>query len=154
MMAQAAQRDSVKLYTPRLLALSTELARFPLDDRFAHRAEVRSRTCGSTIEIGVDVARDGTVERLGLTASACAIGQSSAAIMALAAQGRSANELVAMEALIQQWLDGGADQSSPLPDWPGFDALEPTLPHKGRHGALMLAWTAMAQALSSGPSSR
>lgn len=153
MMPREAQSATAKLYTPRLLALSTELARFPIDDSFTHRAEARSRTCGSTIELGVDLAPDGTVARLGLAVSACAIGQSSAAILALAAQGRPADDFMAMHEQIGEWLASGEDQPAP-PDWPGFEALEPALPHKGRHGALMLAWSAMAQALSSGQSSR
>jgi hypothetical protein len=41
-----------------------------------------------------------------------------------------------------------------LPDWPGFDALEPARDHTGRHGALLMAWTAMTQALSTCESSR
>jgi NifU-like protein involved in Fe-S cluster formation len=154
MMAQVSRPETAKLYTPQLLALSTELARFPLVDDFAHRAEARSRTCGSTIELGLELDSAGNVGRIGMAVSACAIGQSSAAIMALAAAGRTPEDFAAMQASIERWLASGPDDPAPLPDWPGFDALAPALPHKGRHGALLLAWNAMAEALSSARSSR
>lgn len=133
-----------KLYTPRLLALSAELAAFPLTGPFQHTAETRSRTCGSTLLLGVDTGADGAVERIGMQVSACAIGQSSAAVMAQDAKGRPAGDFTATLASIEQWLAGEA----PLPDWPGFDALEPAREHAGRHGALLLPWKAMAQVLS------
>lgn len=143
MSEQGAQ--STKLYTPRLLSLSAELARFPLTGDFAHKAETRSRTCGSTLLLGVDCDASGLVDRVGMQVTACAVGQSSAAVMAMAAEGKSAQEFDAVLASIEAWLSG----SAPLPDWPGIDALEPAREHAGRHGALLLPWKAMKQALSS-----
>lgn len=143
-----------KLYTPNLLALATQLADYPLDREFAHKAQGRSRTCGSTMEIGVDLDAAGCVARLGLQVSACAVGQSSAAIMAAGAKGRSAEEFIAAREAIAAWLsagsaggEGGEDDPA-LPDWPGLDALKPAREHKGRHGALLLAWDSVTQALS------
>lgn len=149
-----AQEPVAKLYTPALLSLATQLADYPLSGDFAYRAEARSRTCGSTIALGVDLDADGQVKKLGLQVSACAIGQSSAALLAKAAIGRTAEEFAAVQASIEAWLDGASPDTQALPEWPGFEALAPAWPHKGRHGALLLAWTAMTQALSSEPSSR
>ena len=129
------QRSQSKLYTPNLLSLATHLADFPLDKGFGFNAQGRSRTCGSTIDLGVDLDHEGRVIRLGMQVSACAIGQSSAAIMALGAKGRLPSEI------------SGAKG-------PKFEALEPARAHKGRHDALLLAWTAMTQALSTAQSSR
>lgn len=134
-----------KLYTPRLLALSAQLAEFPLSRAYDLRSETRSRTCGSTLELGVDADENGAVQRLGLRVSACAIGQSSAAVMATEAKGRTASDFDRILESIQAWLAGKA----PAPEWPGFDALEPALPHPARHGALLLPWKAMSEALSS-----
>lgn len=144
-MSVQSRASSAKLYTPRLLALSAQLADFPLSGPFEHNAQARSRTCGSVIVLGVDLATDGGVARIGMQVTACAVGQSSAAVMAQDALGRSARDLAATRAGIAAWLAG----EGPLPDWPGFDALEPALLHKGRHGALLLPWNAMTQALSS-----
>ena len=65
----------------------------------------------------------GAVTRIGMQVSACAVGQSSAAV-----------------------LDP--------PDWPGFDALLPAQAHSGRHGALLLPWKAVVEALCSGTANR
>ncbi|WP_298333553.1 iron-sulfur cluster assembly scaffold protein [uncultured Erythrobacter sp.] len=143
-----------KLYTPNLLALSTQLADFPLDKDFAHRAEVRSRTCGSTIEIGVDLAPDGKVSRLGMQISACAVGQSSAAIMALGVRGILPEQIESTKKAIEAWLSSEDADAGLFPDWPRLESLRPAWQHKGRHDALLLAWTAVTQALSSGTLSR
>jgi NifU-like protein involved in Fe-S cluster formation len=132
-----------KLYTTQLLSLATQLGGFPLDDDLPYTAEERSRTCGSTIAIGLSLDQYGSVDRVGLRVSACAIGQASAAILALSAKGRRATDLAAMEPAITRWLAG----QGPLPDWPGFADLEPALPHMGRHAALILPWKGARQAL-------
>lgn len=138
-----------KLYTPRLLSLSAELAEFALAGPYHHTAEVRSRTCGSTLALGVDLDSAGRVERIGMQVAACAVGQSSAATMALGAKGRTSADFRAAHDAIEDWL--GAEGA--LPDWPGFDALEAARAHPGRHGALLLPWKAMVQALSQSPRS-
>jgi len=137
-------RTGPKLYTPRLLALSAQLAEYPLREDFALTGTARSRTCGSTLEVGCDLDDEGRVERIGCRVTACAVGQSSAAIMAGAARGRTAAEFVATLAATEKWLAG----EGAAPDWPGFDAIEAALPHSGRHGALLLPWKAMEDALS------
>ncbi len=136
--------STAKLYTPRLLSLSAQLAAFPLIGDFQKTAEVRSRTCGSTITLGINLDAGGRITKIGMLVSACAIGQSSAAVLAMAAEGRSAHDFAQAHGDIEQWLSG---EGAP-PEWPGFDALEPALPHPGRHGALMLPWQAVMQAFS------
>ena len=148
------QRSQSKLYTPNLLSLATHLADFPLDKGFAFNAQGRSRTCGSTIDLGVDLDHEGRVIRLGMQVSACAIGQSSAAIMALGAKGRLPSEFSDAKDTIIAWLNEKVEPGISLPKWPKFEALEPAHAHKGRHDALLLAWTAMTQALSTAQSSR
>lgn len=147
-MSEADARETagrVPLYTPEILALAAGLAAYPLTDDFAVTAQARSRTCGSVIVVGLDRDAAGSICRVGMRVTACAIGQSSAAIMAQGLVGRRAAEIARMESAIAAWLagEGGA------PDWPQFDLLAPALPHKGRHGALLLPWTAAVQALFS-----
>lgn len=135
--------SSAALYTPEVLALATSLAQFPLTDDLALRGEARSPACGSRIELGLALDGEGRIERLGMAAHACAIGQASAAIFAAAAPG---NDLAGLEqALIQlqAWLGGGA-----LPDWPGLAAINAAQGFPGRHGAILLAWRAAISALS------
>lgn len=139
-------RPAAKLYSPALLGLATELAQFPLSDALPLRAEARSRSCGSVIALGLALAENGRVGQIGMTVSACAIGQASAALLARSALGADPARIVDTTATITTWLAG----ESGLPDWPGLDVLSPALPHPGRHGALLLPWKATCEALSSG----
>ena len=133
-----------KLYTSDLLSLATELAGYPLTDELGLHSEVRSRTCGSTITLGLSLAENSDISAIGMQVSACAIGQASAAILARHAVGAIAHEAVAMEHSVAQWLA----QSGTAPDWPDFHHLLPALEHKGRHGALILPWKALSLTLS------
>lgn len=134
-----------KLYSPALLGLATELARFPLSDDLPHRAESRSRSCGSVITVGLALGSAHNITRIGMQVSACAIGQASAALLAQNAVGTRAESIAQTTRQLEGWLAG----EGPLPDWPGIAALAPALAHPGRHGALLLPWTAASSALSS-----
>lgn len=134
-----------KLYSPAMLGLAVELADYPLQAILPHRAEARSRTCGSVITLGLALDGAGHVTAIGMQVSACAIGQASAALLARAAMGRDGRMLADTGAGIEQWLAGQGD----LPDWPGLAVLIPARAHPGRHGALLLPWTAASMALSS-----
>jgi NifU-like protein involved in Fe-S cluster formation len=134
-----------KLYSPALLGLATGLAQFPLDAALPLRAEARSRTCGSTIIIAMATSDAGLICGIGLQASACAIGQASAALLAQSAIGADPAAVHQTTQALSEWLAGTGD----LPDWPGIAALVPARDHPGRHGALLLPWTAACMALSS-----
>ncbi len=81
--------------------------------------------------------------------SACAVGQSSAAVMARAIRGKKVEELRAVADEIERWLSGEGS----LPDWPDFEALDAAQAHIGRHGAIQLPWKAAIEALSSSSAS-
>jgi len=133
-----------RLYTPELLALAVGLANYPLTEEFPLTGEARSRSCGSTLRMGVAVDDAGRVERIGMRVAACAVGQASAAIFAQAVPGRTAGELASTLQALEAWLtDGG-----PEPDWPGFSILVPARAYPGRHGAMLLPWRAAIDALS------
>lgn len=144
-----AQAQAARLYSPRLLALSASLHEYPFSRHFSQVAEARSRTCGSTILLGVDTDTAGSITGIGMQVSACAVGQSSAAILAQNAAGLRHGDIVDALEEIENWLRGEGD----LPHWPGFDALEPARPHAGRHEALLLPWKALIEALSTRASS-
>jgi len=141
---------AAKLYSPELLGLATGLAQFPLSDDLPLRAEARSRSCGSVIALGLALDDAGRVARIGMRVSACAIGQASAALLAQAAAGRTPGVIAATGEALERWLAG----EGALPDWPGIDALAPARDHSGRHGALLLPWTAARTALSQAQATR
>lgn len=133
----------VKLYTPELLALAVKLAGYPYNPALPFTGEARSRTCGSSLEIGLSTDRDGAIESVGMRVTACAVGQASAAIFAEGAVNRSAEDITATLAQLELWLAGTGE----LPEWSGISPLVPAREHAGRHGALLLPWRAATAAL-------
>lgn len=138
-----------KLYTPAMLSLATELANYPLIGEWPHKAAARSRTCGSTVELGLALVNDRTVDGIGMKISACAIGQASAALLARSIRGKSPQDIRAIRDEIEIWLGGEGD----LPAWPDIELIAAARESKGRHGALLLSWNAAVDALSMGQSS-
>ena len=134
------------LYSPDMLALAVELARFPYDAEASYQGEARSRSCGSVLAVSFE----GKFENLGLRVTACAVGQASAAIFARHAKGKTAQDLEAAKSAIEIWLAGGAD----VPQWSDFDTLAPARDYPARHGAILLPWNAALDALSKGGAGR
>ncbi|MCJ2177719.1 iron-sulfur cluster assembly scaffold protein [Novosphingobium album (ex Hu et al. 2023)] len=134
------------LYTPDVLGLAVDLARFPLIDDLPLRAEARSKSCGSTVVLGLETAADGTIARMGVRSQACAIGQAAAAIFMQGAAGRNGPAIHAAGRAIAAWLAGEAD----MPAWPGLSIIAAARDYPARHGAVMLPWNAAMQVLPSG----
>ena len=134
----------MQLYTGEVLALATGLADYPLEAHLPLKGAARSRACGSTLELGLSLDPAGRIDRVGLRASACAIGQAAAALFARSAHGRSPEQIAESLLAIEAWLAGEGD----LPDWPGLGALAAAADYPSRHGALTLAWKAACIALS------
>lgn len=134
------------LYTPTVLALATSLATWPWDDALPLQGSARSKSCGSTVLLGLETDAEGRISRIGLKAQACAIGQAAAAIFAQAAPGRSGAEIAATESAIRAWLAGEAG----LPDWPAIATLAPAVAYPARHGAILLGWQAARDLLPTG----
>ena len=132
-----------KLYTTQMLSLSAELANYPYSEDFELTADARSSVCGSTISIGLDLDGSGIIRKTGLRVAACAVGQSSAAILARNAAGARAEDISRTREGLRAWLS----DEGPLPDWPDLEVLSGVREHKGRHGALLLPWDAAAKAL-------
>ena len=132
------------LYTPELLTLAVELADHPLDPARSHRAQARSRICGGSLELDANLDRKGAIAAVGLRAHSCAVGQAAAALFARSAVGRTRASLIASREALEIWLSS----SDRAPDWPDIEHLAAAIGHPGRHGAIVLAWTAAIEALS------
>lgn len=139
--------DAVALYTPTVLALATGLANWPWDETLPLQGSARSKSCGSTLVLGLETDAGGHIGRIGIKAQACAIGQAAAAIFAEAATGRSGEEIAQAESDIRSWLAGEAA----LPSWPGMAVLAPAQAYPARHGAILLAWQAARELLHMEP---
>jgi NifU-like protein involved in Fe-S cluster formation len=121
------------------------LADYPADPTLPLHGEARSKSCGSTLAADIAVDGEGRIATLGLRVRACAVGQAAAAIFAGAAAGRTAGDIDEAHAALTAWLAG----AGAMPDWPGLAAIAPAREFPGRHGAIMLPWTAARDALSS-----
>ena len=137
---------SVALYTPEVLGLATSLADFAWDESLPLQGGARSKSCGSTITLGIALDGQGRIERVGLKSQACAIGQAAAAIFAKAAPGKSLEEVAATRNALLAWLAGQAA----MPDWEGLAAIALARDYPGRHGAILLPWQAAGDLLPSG----
>lgn len=136
---------AAKLYSTELLSLATELSTYPFDGGLPLTAEVRSRTCGSTLRISAECDDAGSLSSLGFAVSACAVGQAAATIFARSSVGCDQAAIARSLAEIENWL---STEDAPLPRWPGFAPLEAAREHRGRHGALVMPWKAAIEALS------
>ena len=134
--------DLVKMYSGRILALTTDiphLGRLPAPQGSARK---RSPLCGSTVTAEV-VLRDGRVAEFAQDVKACALGQASAAILGRVVIGRSRAELETAREALRAMLQGG-----PVPDAPfdGYEVLTPARDYKNRHASILLALEAACAA--------
>jgi NifU-like protein involved in Fe-S cluster formation len=134
-----------RLYTPELLALAVDLAKWPRLGGVPLHGEARSPTCGSTLAMDLALDGAGRIERLGMSVRACAVGQASAAVFARSAEGHRAEDIEKTLARLEVWLAG----EGALPEWPGLAPIEPARAYPARHGAMLLPWKAALAALSS-----
>ena len=135
---------SAPLYTAEILRLAASIPEPITLDRIDGSAEARSATCGSVVTTAVSLDKEGRVFALSQQVSACAFGQASAALVAEHAIGRSREDVEQALAALTGWLDG----ADALPDWPGIAALAPARPRTPRHGAILLPFRALLQALA------
>jgi NifU-like protein involved in Fe-S cluster formation len=141
-----AEGMNAPLYTTEILRLAASLPE-PRDlERIDGVAEQRSPTCGSTIELQVQLDEAGRVVAMSQQVHACAFGQASAALVSAGANGRTFDEVSSAMAQIEDWLNGGEI----LPAWPGISALSPVRSRKSRHGAILLPFKALLAAMKAG----
>lgn len=135
--------DLIKLYSARILALTTDIPHLGRLDGPQSSIRRRSPLCGSTVTVDLDM-EDGRVARFAQEVKACALGQAAAAVLGGAVMGRSASELEAAARQLEAMLKSGG----PVPDAPfdGFEALIPAREFKNRHTSILLAVQAAAEA--------
>lgn len=103
-----------------------------------------SRVCGSVIEVDV-VLRDGVIAEYGHEVSACALGQTSAAVVAREIVGTPALEFRALrEAMHAMLKENGAP---PTGKWSDLGYLEPVRDYRARHMSTLLVFDAVVEAI-------
>lgn len=133
------------LYNARILSLAGGLNK---EDRLAHpdaSVQMDSPLCGSRIRVDVTVDSNGLVQAYGQQVRACALGQSSAAIMKAHAVGKNLSELTQIRDALEDMLK----RNGPVPqgEWADLAVLEPARGHKSRHASILLPFKAVVKAV-------
>jgi NifU-like protein involved in Fe-S cluster formation len=133
------------LYSEKILTLAANVPAAPrLADPDASARRV-SRVCGSIVEVDLKVT-DGVVSAYGQSVSACALGQTSAAVVAANIVGATPDELRLVRSQMVAMLKAdGAPPSGAR--WSDLQFLEPVREYKPRHASTLLVFDAVVDAL-------
>ena len=105
-----------------------------------------SRICGSIIEVDIAVT-DGVITDYGQTVSACALGQTSAAIVAKEIVGTRVSDFTQLREQMQAMLKSGGPP--PEGKWSDLGYLEPVRDFPARHASTLLVFDAVCDAIES-----
>jgi NifU-like protein involved in Fe-S cluster formation len=133
-----------ELYSERILEIAGNPPNAPRLAHPAASARKVSRLCGSVIEVDIAV-EDGRITGYGHEVAACALGQTSAAIVAREIVGTSTAEFRRVRDEMIAMLK--ADGPPPAGKWADLRYLEPVRDYKPRHGSTLLVFDAVAEAL-------
>jgi NifU-like protein involved in Fe-S cluster formation len=136
--------DLNDLYSNKILDLAANArqpARLSAPDATTRKV---SRVCGSVIEVDV-VVRDGTIVSYGHDISACALGQTSAAVVAREIVGTPVAEFRALRAQMHAMLKENG--TPPSGKWDDLKYLEPVREYRPRHTSTLLVFDAVVEAL-------
>lgn len=131
------------LYSRDILRLASSIPHLGRLDRPEGRAGKSSPVCGSSVAVELRLDGEGRVAALGQEVKACALGQASAALMGAHAIGRRPAELAAARDALAAFLSGARDDPG---DWPGLDVFAEARRFAARHGSILLAFEAAAEA--------
>ncbi|UYO00575.1 MAG: iron-sulfur cluster assembly scaffold protein [Devosia sp.] len=133
------------LYSERILDLAGNAvspARLDHPDASARKV---SRVCGSSIEVDL-IMRDGVISGYGHDISACALGQTSAAVVAREIVGTPVTEFLAVRTAMHDMLKAGGPP--PTGKWDDLKYLQPVRDYPNRHVSTLLVFDAVAAALA------
>lgn len=132
------------LYSNRILEIAGAARQMPRLAVPHATARKVSRVCGSVVEVDL-VLDEGRVSAYGATVNACALGQTSAAIVAEHIIGSTPGELRAVRDQMTAMLR--ADGSPPSGKWEDLKYLEPVRAFPARHASTLLVFDAVVEAL-------
>jgi NifU-like protein involved in Fe-S cluster formation len=139
------------LYSDRILEIAGNQ---PRPGRLASpdgSARKTSRICGSTIEVDLVLEGD-TIVGYGHDVSACALGQTSAAIVARNIVGSTGVEMRLLREQMTAMLK--SDGAPPQGKWDDLKYLEPVREYRPRHASTLLVFEAVCEALDRAEAAR
>jgi NifU-like protein involved in Fe-S cluster formation len=132
------------LYSEKILDLAGNVLPRPRLAQPDASARKVSRVCGSVIEVDLMV-RDGVIVGYGHDVSACALGQTSAAVVAREILGTAVEEFRTLRLQMHAMLK--AEGAPPEGKWSDLRYLEPVRDYKARHMSTLLVFDAVVEAL-------
>lgn len=132
------------VYNGKILEFAGNIPRVGRLENPDATAKAHSKLCGSTVT--VDIAMDGDrVSDYAHDVKACALGQSSASILAANVVGQRAQDLKALRQRMHAMLKEGGE----APDGAFADLayLEPVRDYRARHASTLLAFDALVDAI-------
>ena len=134
----------MKLYTEKILKLTTEIPRIGRIDEADKVVSVRSPICGSSVTIFVNK-KKGEILDFKQEIRACALGQASASILASNIIGLNYEKICELHKSVKDMLEKGS--SPPPPPFSNYELLRPASEFKNRHASIMLPLNAAKEAL-------
>ena len=134
---------SEPLYTRDILRLAASIPGQKSFTEMGDAAIVRSPTCGSRVAMRVTLDDQGRVVSLDQAVEACAFGQAAAALAGDKAVGMSSADAAKAQVEVEHWLRGDE-----VAGWAALAMLEPARGRRGRHGAILLPFRALAAAIA------
>lgn len=137
--------DLTDLYSDRIIEIAANQPRPGRLDTPQASARKVARVCGSVIEVDVNVQAD-VITAYGHEVSACALGQTSAAVVAANIVGTPVSEFRRVRDEMARMLK----ESGPPPSgerWADLRWLEPVREYRPRHASTLLVFDAVCEAL-------
>lgn len=134
----------IELYSDKILEIAgnaLQPGRLDAPDASARKV---SRVCGSMIEVDIAVT-EGIISAYGHEISACALGQTSAAIVAREIVGTPVADFLLLTQLMRDMLK--ADGAPPEGKWSDLGYLEVVRDYPARHASTMLVFDAVSDAI-------
>lgn len=133
-----------EVYNAKILEFAGNIPRIGTLDMPDASAKAHSKLCGSTVSVDLKM-EDQHVSDYAHDVKACALGQSSASILAANIMGASGDELRALKTTMYKMLKEGG----PAPEgrFQDLKFLEPVREYRARHASTLLAFDAVVDAL-------
>jgi NifU-like protein involved in Fe-S cluster formation len=135
--------DLLRLYSQRVLALTTAIPHVGRLDEPDGAARRRSPLCGSSVGVEVQV-ENGRITGFAQDVRACALGQAAAAVVGGGVVGRTRDEVAEGRDALKAMLGGGPAPEAP---WGDLVALAVAREHPNRHASILLAFEATLDAM-------
>ena len=133
------------LYSEKILELAANVLRRPRLTLPGASARRVSRVCGSVVEVDLTV-RNGVIAEYGQDVSACALGQTSAAVVAANIIGATPDEMrLVRTQMVAMLKAGGVPPTGER--WADLRYLEPVRDYRPRHTSTLLVFDAVVDAL-------